>query len=214
MAEKKKTGTGTSAAGKKPAAARPRQGKSARKAKNVADAPLVGGLPVAPTLVDYVGATCWLMKSEPEVFSIQDLQARPGQKEKWDGVRNFQARNFMRDWMRPGHKALFYHSSCTPAGIAGMMEIVSGFAPDLSALDAKSSGYDPKATKANPVWGCVTVGKPKPFARVLSLEEIRAEPALKKMLLLRPGQRLSILPLSESEFSCILRLADAILPRR
>ena len=90
-----------------------------------------------------------------------------------------------------------------------MMEVVAAFAPDNSALDPKHDGYDPKATKENPIWGCVTVGKPRVFKQTVTLDDLRAEPKLSRMLLLRPGQRLSILPLSESEFSCILRLAGS-----
>lgn len=148
----------------------------------------------------------WLMKTEPDVFSFADLELRPGQKEKWDGVRNYQARNFMRDDMKLGDTVLFYHSNASPPAIVGLAEIVGSAEPDLSALDPKSEYYDPKATKQNPRWVAVTVGKPRAFARPLALGELRSEPALESLLLLRKGQRLSILPVSETEFSVICRM--------
>ncbi|WP_233231418.1 EVE domain-containing protein [Silvanigrella aquatica] len=147
------------------------------------------------------------MKTEPDVFSFSDLEQRLGQCEQWDGVRNYQARNFMMQEMKVGDKILFYHSNAQPSGIAGLAEVVEAAKPDLTALNPKSEYYDPKATPENPRWYAVTVGKPKKLHRFVSLAELREYEPLKEMLLLRKGQRLSILPVSQTEFNHILQLA-------
>lgn len=153
---------------------------------------------------DYLPTKYWLMKSEPSVFSFADLQKKG--HEFWDGVRNYQARNFMMHNMQVGNKVLFYHSNANPTGVAGACEIIEAAKPDMSALNPKSLYYDEKATKENPRWYGVTVGKPIPLKRFVTLEEMRTDIKLKDMLLLRKGQRLSILPLLESEFNHILEL--------
>lgn len=158
-------------------------------------------------LGDYLPSRIWLMKSEPDVFSFFDLEQRSGQKEQWDGVRNYQARNFMTNEMQVGDKVLFYHSNAKPTGIAGMAEVVEKAKPDLTALDSNSDYFDPKATWENPRWYAVTVGKPKKFPRFVTLSELRENQSIKGMLLLRKGQRLSILPVSQNELNIILQLA-------
>ena len=146
----------------------------------------------------------WLMKTEPDVFSLDDLLNRT--EEFWDGVRNYQARNFMRDDMRVGDKVLFYHSNANPSGIAGICEIVKEALPDVSALNAKSEYYDASSTKENIKWFAVTVGKGKPFKRFLSLQELKVQPELKDMLVIKKGQRLSIQPVTKDEWTFICKL--------
>lgn len=160
-------------------------------------------------MADDPPARFWLMKSEPEVFSFADLLARPGQKELWDGVRNYQARNLMRDAMRVGDWVVFYHSNAEPSGVAGLARVVEPATPDLTALDPASPYFDPRATREDPRWCCVAVGEPVALPRYVSLEALRAAPGLEDMLLLRNGQRLSILPLSHSEFEAVVSLAGA-----
>lgn len=143
----------------------------------------------------------WLMKSEPDVFSIDDLASK--KTSLWDGVRNYQARNFMTQDMKVGDTVLFYHSNAEPPGIAGIAEINGAAEPDPSQFDKKSEYFDPKATKENPRWFCVRVGFKEKFKRVISLDELRAEKAIKDMLVLRKGQRLSIQPVTHKEFECI-----------
>jgi len=154
-------------------------------------------------------ARVWLMKTEPDVFSFEDLMKRPGQRECWDGVRNYQARNFMRDSMKVGHWVVFYHSSTEPPGVAGLARIVEEARPDLTALDPKSEYHDPKATHADPRWCCVTVGRPRALSRYVALDSLRADHRLADMLLLRPGQRLSILPITDAEFETVCALGGA-----
>jgi predicted RNA-binding protein with PUA-like domain len=146
------------------------------------------------------------MKTEPDVFSLEDLVQRPNQSEMWDGVRNYQARNFMMNDMRVGDLILFYHSNAEPSGVAGVAEIVAPAQPDPSAWDPMSEYFDPKSTPQNPRWFCVTVGRPRPFARFVSLEELRVHAPLKDMLLLRKGQRLSVQPVQAEEFNFIVKL--------
>lgn len=147
----------------------------------------------------------WLMKSEPNVFSIEDLQEK--KISLWDGVRNYQARNFMTQEMKTGDRVLFYHSSSSPPGVAGIAEVVAPAKPDPSQFDKKSEYYDSKASPEKPIWQCVSVGFVEKFPRLIPLDEIRKQEALQEMLLLRRGQRLSIQPVSKKEFECILELA-------
>jgi predicted RNA-binding protein with PUA-like domain len=158
-------------------------------------------------LIDYLPSRIWLMKSEPDVFSFFDLEQRDGQVEQWDGVRNYQARNFMQKDMQEGDKVLFYHSNATPPGIAGIAEVVEKAKPDLTALNPKSEYYDSKATLDNPRWFAVSIGKPQKLPKFVSLTELRKCHEIKDMLLLRKGQRLSILPVSQAEFNIILQLS-------
>jgi predicted RNA-binding protein with PUA-like domain len=148
----------------------------------------------------------WLMKSEPDVFGLQHLKTKPKRTERWDGVRNYQARNFLRDDMRKGDLAFFYHSSCAEPGIAGIVKIVRAGYPDDSAWDPKSKYFDPRSTPANPVWYMVDVRLEREFKKVVSLAQIKANPALKTMRLVQRGNRLSILPVTEKEWSAILKM--------
>jgi predicted RNA-binding protein with PUA-like domain len=150
------------------------------------------------------------MKSEPDECSIDDVLAAPGRITPWSGVRNYQARNFMRNEMRLGDGVLFYHSSCPEPGIAGIAEVASAAYPDETQFDRKSDYYDPTAKKDNPRWFNVDVRAIKK-TRLLSLAEIRQQKPLAKMMLLRPGNRLSITPVTEAEWKHIhekLLLAD------
>jgi predicted RNA-binding protein with PUA-like domain len=147
----------------------------------------------------------WLMKSEPDEVSIDDALAAPKQTVPWVGVRNYQARNFMRDQMHVGDGVLFYHSSCAEPGIAGIAEVASTPYPDDTQFDPKSKYYDPKATRENPRWMLVDV-RATAKTRLLSLAEMRAQPELADMQILRRGNRLSITPVSAPEWRCIIRL--------
>ncbi len=146
----------------------------------------------------------WLMKTEPDVFSFDDLKKK--KTEPWTGVRNYQARNFMRDEMKLGDKILFYHSSCDIPGIAGIASVASAPYPDPTQFDKKSEYFDPKATKESPRWFLVDVKFEKDLKRLLPLEEIRQEPKLKDMRLLQKGNRLSILPVTSQEFEILLKI--------
>lgn len=148
----------------------------------------------------------WLMKSEPECFSIHHLAARPEQTEHWDGVRNYQVRNMMRDQMRRGDQAFFYHSSCAVPGIVGAMEIVREAYPDVTAFAPDSEHYDPKSDPAKPSWLMVDVRHSCTFKRIISLEELKKHHPLQAMPLLRRGNRLSIMPVSAAEWRFILSL--------
>lgn len=151
----------------------------------------------------------WLMKTEPDVFSIRDLKGRPGKREHWDGVRNYLARNHMRDGMSMGDQVLFYHSSCTPAGVAGVAEIVKAAYPDPSALDPKSKYFDVKAAPDKNPWVMVDVKFVKEFPRLVTLEEMKTAPGLESMMVIKRGMRLSIQPVSPEEFEIVLKLSGA-----
>jgi len=144
----------------------------------------------------------WLMKSEPDECSIDDVLAAPGRKTAWSGVRNYQARNFMRDEMRVGDGVLFYHSSCDEPGIAGIAEVASAPYLDASQFDRKNPYYDPKSPKDSPRWVNVDVRGLR-RTRLVSLSEIRTHKSLSGMRLLRPGNRLSITPVSAAEWRFI-----------
>jgi predicted RNA-binding protein with PUA-like domain len=147
----------------------------------------------------------WLMKSEPDECSIDDVLAAPGRITPWSGVRNYQARNFMRDQMQVGDGVLFYHSSCDEPGIAGLAEVASPAYPDKSQFDRKSPYYDPKSKKEEPRWVNVDVRALKK-TRLVPLAELRQQKPLAKMRLLQPGNRLSITPVSEGEWRYIQKL--------
>ncbi len=151
----------------------------------------------------------WLLKTEPDSFSIDDLE-RVGHEE-WSGVRNFTARNFMRE-MRVGDLGFFYHSSTKPVGIAGICEVVAAAHPDSTQFDLASEYYDPSSTTENPRWWCVDVGFVRKLPRFVTLEELRATPALAFMPLLRKGQRLSVQTVSPQEWKRILKLAEVRPP--
>jgi predicted RNA-binding protein with PUA-like domain len=150
----------------------------------------------------------WLMKSEPDEVSFDDVLAAPGQAVAWFGVRNYQARNFMRDQMQVGDGVLFYHSSCAVPGVAGIAEVASTPYPDASQFDPSSPYHDPKATRENPRWISVDV-KAVAQGRYLPLTELRGEPALEDMVLLQKGSRLSISPVTPGQWKRILELAGA-----
>ena len=148
----------------------------------------------------------WLMKSEPDEFSIDDLAKAPGQTTSWFGVRNYQARNFMRDEMKVGDRAFLYHSSCPEPGIAGIVSIAAPAHPDLSQFDPKSPYYDPKSTRDAPRWLNVDV-KLVEKTRLVPLAELREHPALADMVTLRRGNRLSITPVTPAEWKAVEKLA-------
>jgi predicted RNA-binding protein with PUA-like domain len=149
----------------------------------------------------------WLMKSEPDVFSIMDLK-RVG-KSGWDGVRNYQARNFMRDQMRVGDLVLFYHSNATPPGVAGIARVSRESHPDPSQFDKKSEYHDPKASPEKPIWFMVEVEFVEAFAQLLPLEALKKERALQNMPLVQKGTRLSVMPVKASEWKRVLELAKS-----
>jgi predicted RNA-binding protein with PUA-like domain len=147
----------------------------------------------------------WLMKSEPDEMSIDDVLARPQSTVPWFGVRNYQARNFMRDGMQVGDGVLFYHSSCPQPGIAGIAEVASSAYPDHTQFDPKSHYYDPKSKPEEPRWQMVDV-KAVRKTRLLSLAELRTIPALEDMVLLQKGSRLSITPVTPAQWKAIQAL--------
>jgi predicted RNA-binding protein with PUA-like domain len=146
----------------------------------------------------------WLMKSEPSECSIDDVANAPGKTVPWIGVRNFQARNFMRNDMRPKDGVLFYHSSCPEPGIAGVAEVVGAPNPDETLFDPDSHNFEPKSRRAAPRWYLVDV-KLVEKTRLLSLQEMRAAPELATMRVLRRGNRLSITPVTDEEWRALLR---------
>jgi predicted RNA-binding protein with PUA-like domain len=144
------------------------------------------------------------MKSEPDTYSIDDLE-RDG-REKWDGIRNYQARNMMRDEMRIGDEIFFYHSSCEEPGIVGIMKVASEPYPDPFQFDEKSRYFDPKSSKDNPRWVLVDVEFVRKLKRTITLTEIKAEKSLADMILTRKGNRLSIMPVAKKHWNKILSL--------
>jgi predicted RNA-binding protein with PUA-like domain len=153
----------------------------------------------------------WLMKSEPSECSIDDAMAAPRRTVPWTGVRNYQARNFMRDEMQVGDGVLFYHSSCPEPGIAGIAQVASGVRPDPTQFDAQSDYYDPKSDPAAPRWLLVDVQAQRK-TRLLGLPELRADPALADLVLLRRGNRLSITPVDGVHWDRIQQLLDPQAP--
>ena len=146
----------------------------------------------------------WLMKSEPEAFSIDDL--KQAKTEPWDGVRNYQARNMMRDQMKKGDKIFFYHSNCDVPGIVGIAKVEREGYPDYTAFDPEAKYYDPKSNEDNPRWIMVDVKFVKKLKRTISLAELKQDPQLEEMPLVRKGNRLSIMPVSEDHWNYILSL--------
>ena len=149
--------------------------------------------------------TCWLMKSEPEEFSIDDLVKAKNQTVPWFGVRNYLARNFMRDQMKEGDEVLFYHSSCPEPGIAGLARVASSAYPDETQWDKKSKYFDPKATRETPRWMLVDVKLVKK-TKLLSLADMRTHASLAEMMILQRGNRLSITPVKPAELKAVLKL--------
>lgn len=148
----------------------------------------------------------WLLKSEPSTFSIDALSKRPKKTEHWDGVRNYQARNMLRDDLKVGDYAFFYHSSCTPPGIVGIVEIMKSGYPDFTAFDPESKYYDPTSSRDNPRWFMVDIRLVKKFDHMLTLEDIKNHSILKNMQVARKGNRLSVMPVTEKEWKTVLQL--------
>ena len=150
----------------------------------------------------------WLVKSEPDVFSFDDLMARPSRTTRWDGVRNYQARNTMRDDMKKGDLVFFYHSSTDPAAIVGIAEVVREGYPDTTALDPADAHFDPKSKADAPTWYMVDLKGVERLPRPLSLAELRGVKGLEKMTLLQKGSRLSVQPVTATEWTVITKLAS------
>jgi predicted RNA-binding protein with PUA-like domain len=148
----------------------------------------------------------WLVKSEPDSFSFADLVASPNGTTGWSGVRNYQARNFMRDGMKRGDLVFFYHSSTDPAAIVGVAEVAREAYPDPTAFDAKDPAFDPKSRKDEPIWMMVDIKAVAPLARPLALGELRDVKGLEKMVLLQKGSRLSVQPVTPEEWDIIYRM--------
>jgi predicted RNA-binding protein with PUA-like domain len=151
----------------------------------------------------------WLLKSEPSTFGIDDLAKLPRRISAWDGVRNYQARNMLRDTFKKGDLALFYHSSCEVPGVAGIVEVVKAGYPDATAFDPKHHHFDPDSDPQNPTWYMVDVKLVRRLDRIITLTELRAHAtrALKDLILLRRGNRLSVMPVTKKEWDFILSLA-------
>ncbi len=150
----------------------------------------------------------WLLKSEPSVFGIEHLEKSPRRTAAWDGVRNYQARNMLRDEMKPGDRAFFYHSSADPTGIAGIIKIASAGYVDATALDRKHAYYDAESDPSNPRWYCVDVTLERRFDRIITLDELKSQKqaTLRDFALLRRGNRLSVMPVKKQEWDFILSL--------
>jgi predicted RNA-binding protein with PUA-like domain len=150
----------------------------------------------------------WLVKSEPDVFSIDDLAKSKNKTTHWDGVRNYQARNFMRDQMKKGDGVLFYHSGIDPMSIVGYCEVMKEGYPDHTQFDPENPHFDPKADPKNPPWIMVDIKLAKKFNNQVTLKDIKANPKLKKMRLLQKGNRLSVMPVEKNEWDEILKMGE------
>ena len=148
----------------------------------------------------------WLIKSEPQAYSIDDLK-RDG-KTHWSGVRNYQARNFMRDQMQPGDQVLFYHSNAQPPGVAGIAEVCKKAYSDFTAWDPKDEHFDPKSNNANPIWLMVDLKFVTKFDRFVPLQQLRDHPKLSGLLVLKRAQRLSVQPVAKAEFEIIRKMGN------
>jgi predicted RNA-binding protein with PUA-like domain len=148
----------------------------------------------------------WLVKSEPDVFSFDDLWKSPGRTTCWDGVRNYQARNFLRDDMKTGDRVLFYHSGVEPMAVVGVAEVVREGYPDHTAFDARDPHHDPKSKPDAPTWYMVDLRAIERFVRPLTLGELRATPGLEGMMLLQRGSRLSVQPVTPEEWAVVYAL--------
>lgn len=155
----------------------------------------------------------WLFKSEPDVYGIQHLAAEKGQQVRWDGIRNFQARNFIRDDIAVGDQVLFYHSSCKDVGVAGICQVISGAYPDPTQFDGNSPYFDAKATLEKPKWFSVDIRLEEIFLQVVKASQLRARGQLGGMVLFK-SPRLSVQPVTEEEWSNILTVADGRNQRR
>lgn len=148
----------------------------------------------------------WLMKSEPSAFSVDDLAASPGKTTVWDGVRNYQARNMLRDDFRVGDLAFFYHSSCELPGVVAVLQVVRRGYADPSQFDPGSEYFDPDSNRRAPRWSCVDVKLKRKFGRIIGLEELRRHKPLRNLRLLQRGNRLSVMPVARVEWDFILSL--------
>ena len=148
----------------------------------------------------------WLFKSEPNAYSFTDLMKEPDGWAEWDGVRNYQARNSMRDDMKVGDGILFYHSAVKPMAVVGIASVVKEGYDDFHGLDPEDDHYDPKATQENPIWSMVDIKGERALGRRVTLDEIKANPRLKDMQLVRKGMRLSIQPVTEDEFDEVISM--------
>ena len=150
----------------------------------------------------------WLFKSEPSSYSYDDLESEDDQTAEWDGVRNYQARNFMRDDMAVGDQVLFYHSNAKPPGVVGIARIVREGYPDTTAWDSNSRYYDPKSNPASPTWMMVDIKADRRLPRFISLNELKANPALVDMMVTKRGQRLSVQPVKPEEWAEVVAMAE------
>lgn len=150
----------------------------------------------------------WLIKSEPEVFSIDDLANAKNQTTYWNGVRNYQARNFMRDGMKIGDRVIFYHSNSEPPGAAGICKVIKEGYPDFTAFDSDDAHYDPKSKKDDPTWIMVDIKFVSKFSNFVPLTEIKSSKKLQKMQLIQRGNRLSVMPLTKAEFDELVKLGS------
>ncbi len=150
----------------------------------------------------------WLMKTEPETYSIDDLASEKNKTTHWDGVRNYQARNFMRDDMRKGDEVLLYHSNAKPPGVVGVCTIVKESYPDFTAFDPKDKHYDPKSKQDEPRWFMVDIKLKKTFKELIGLDYLKTVKALDGMVLLTKGSRLSVQPVTKKQFETIVKIAD------
>lgn len=151
---------------------------------------------------------CWLVKSEPEAFSFSDLLAAPKKTTSWNGVRNYLARNYMRDLMKKGDQVLFYHSNADPTAIVGVAEVAREAYPDPEQFDPKSEYFDPKSKREAPTWVMVDIKAVKKLKRALTLAELKETKGLEKMVLLQKGSRLSVQPVTTEEFDVIVSAAS------
>jgi predicted RNA-binding protein with PUA-like domain len=149
----------------------------------------------------------WLIKSEPSEFSFDDLWAARGRRTCWDGVRNYQARNFMRDGMRVGDRVLYYHSNAEPSGVVGVAEVVREAYPDPTQFEPGHAHHDPRSDPEDPRWCMVDVRALERLPRVVTLAELKANPRLEAMAVVQRGSRLSVTPVTEAEYEEVLRMA-------
>jgi predicted RNA-binding protein with PUA-like domain len=149
----------------------------------------------------------WLLKSEPSAFSITDLEKAANKTTCWDGVRNFQARNFLRDSIKKGDQIFYYHSNSEPSAIVGIAQVVKEGYPDHTAFDPEDQHHDPKSKKDNPTWYMVDIQHVETFAKPLGLEDLRQLPGLKNMVLLQKGSRLSVQPVTAAEWEIVSKKA-------
>src|SRR5690606_29555741 len=149
----------------------------------------------------------WLFKAEPHIYGVDHLAAEPDKTGRWDSIRNYQARNFLRDQVKPGDEVFIYHSSCKQVGIVGTAKVVRAAYPDPTQFNPESNYFDPKSTRENPRWVSVDIQLTKAYSRVIPLAELKAQPQLQNKVLMKQA-RLSTQPITPEEWSFILRLAD------